>query len=117
MFFSLDDFETLTNILFRFFLCNCYFSVGLLHCGLKCALGALHPFHYIVPFEIYRAKKTFLDADTQLYKRLCPSIGPLVHWSVGSSVHWSLTLELSRLKMRKMRIYDHNGAAVGIVCV
>ena len=29
----------------------------------------------------------FLVADTQLYKRLFPSIGPLVRWSVGPAVH------------------------------
>ena len=29
----------------------------------------------------------FLVADTQLYKRLCRSVGPLVRWSVGPSVH------------------------------
>ena len=45
--------------------------------------------------------------DTQLYKRLCPSVGWLVGWSVGRSV----TLEL---KTRKTRIYD---TAVVIVCV
>ena len=45
----------------------------------------------------------FLVADTQLYKRLCPS----VRWSVGPSI----TLEL---KTRKTRIYD---TAVVIVCV
>ena len=25
----------------------------------------------------------FLVADTQLYERLCPSVGPLIRWSVG----------------------------------
>ena len=28
----------------------------------------------------------FLVADMQLYKRLCPSVRPLVCWSVGPSV-------------------------------
>ena len=28
----------------------------------------------------------FLVADTQLYKRLCPSVGPLVRWPVRWSV-------------------------------
>ena len=28
----------------------------------------------------------FLVADTQLYKRLCPSVRPLVRWSVGPLV-------------------------------
>ena len=28
----------------------------------------------------------FLVADTQLYKRLCPSVGPSVGWSVGRLV-------------------------------
>ena len=32
----------------------------------------------------------FLVADTQLYKSLCPSVGPLVRWSVGPSVHPSV---------------------------
>ena len=45
----------------------------------------------------------FLVADTQLYKRLCPS----VRWSV----RWSVTLEL---KMQETRIYN---AAVVIECV
>ena len=35
-----------------------------------------------------------LVADMQLYKRLCPSVGPLVcwsvSWSVGPLVHWSV---------------------------
>ena len=44
----------------------------------------------------------FLVADTQLYKRLCPSVGPLVRWSV--------TLEL---KTQKTRVYN---TAVIIVC-
>ena len=30
--------------------------------------------------------RRFLVADTQLYKRLCLSVGPLVRWSVGPSV-------------------------------
>ena len=40
----------------------------------------------------------FLVADTQLYKRLCPSVHPSVGrsvgWSVGRSVGRSVTLEL-----------------------
>ena len=28
--------------------------------------------------------KAFLDASTHLYKRLCPSVGPLVCQSVGN---------------------------------
>ena len=35
----------------------------------------------------------FLVADTQLYKRLCPSVGPSVHWSVGPLVRRSVTHE------------------------
>ena len=38
----------------------------------------------------------FLVADTQLYKRLCPSVRRLVGWSVGRSV----TLELKSGKTR-----------------
>ena len=38
----------------------------------------------------------FLVADTQLYKRLCPSVGPLVRWSVGPSV----VIELENVKTR-----------------
>ena len=38
----------------------------------------------------------FLVADTQLYKRLCPSVGRLV----GRSVGWSVTLELKSGKTR-----------------
>ena len=38
----------------------------------------------------------FLVADTQLYKRLCPSVRPSVGWSVGRSV----TLELKSGKTR-----------------
>ena len=32
----------------------------------------------------------FLVADERLYKRLCPSVGPLVRWSVGPSVRRSV---------------------------
>ena len=32
------------------------------------------------------AVEGFLVADRQLYKRLCPSVGPSVRWSVGPSV-------------------------------
>ena len=39
----------------------------------------------------------FLDASTHLYKRLCPSVRPLVGWLVG----WSVVIEL---KSRKTRI-------------
>ena len=38
----------------------------------------------------------FLVANTQLYKRLCPS----VRWSVGRLVGWSVTLELKNGKTR-----------------
>ena len=41
---------------------------------------------------------TFLVADTQLYKRLCPSVG----WSVGWLVGWSV--EVIELKSGKTRI-------------
>ena len=33
----------------------------------------------------------FLVADTQLYRRLCPSVHPLVHWSVGSGYRFDET--------------------------
>ena len=38
----------------------------------------------------------FLVADTQLYKRLCPSVGWLVGWLVG----WSVVIELKSGKTR-----------------
>ena len=38
----------------------------------------------------------FLVADTQLYKRLCPSVGPSVPWSFGPLVHWSIGLLVRR---------------------
>ena len=34
---------------------------------------------------IIALSSSFLVADTQLYKRLCPSVGPLVHRSVTTS--------------------------------
>ena len=45
---------------------------------------------------IFNGNITFLVADTQLYKRLCPSVRRLV----GRLVGWSVTLELKRGKMR-----------------
>ena len=42
----------------------------------------------------------FLVADTQLYKRLCPSVRWSVGWLVGWSVGRSVTLELKSGKMR-----------------
>ena len=43
---------------------------------------------------------SFLVADTQLYKRLCPSVCRLVGWSVGRSVrgHESKSEEMSVLE-------------------
>ena len=35
-------------------------------------------------------RNSFLIADTQLYKRLCPSVHPSVRWSVRPSVRWSV---------------------------
>ena len=51
----------------------------------------------------------FLVADTQLYKTLCPSIGPSVRRSVRHAR--VVTLEL---KTRKTRVFY---ATVSIVCV
>ena len=45
----------------------------------------------------------FLVADTQLYKRLCPSVGSSVHWSVGPLVHRSVT---HKSKSGKMSVLD-----------
>ena len=45
----------------------------------------------------------FLVADTQLHKRLCPSIGPSVCPSVCWSVCWSVTHES---KSGKMSVLD-----------
>ena len=58
-----------------------------------------------MPQKVFQLRllSCFLVADSQLYKRLCPSVRPLVRWSV--------TLEL---KTRKTRIYD---AAVVTLCV
>ena len=38
----------------------------------------------------------FLVADTQLYKRLCPSVGPSIRWSVRPS----MMIELESVKTR-----------------
>ena len=44
----------------------------------------------------------FLDASTHLYKRVCPSVGPLVHQWVGPSVHQSVGPSVSHFfKSRK----------------
>ena len=45
-------------------------------------------------YDLLRSIRLFLVADTQLYKRLCPSVGRLV----GRSVGWSVTLELKSEK-------------------
>ena len=53
----------------------------------------------------------FLVADTQLYKRLFPSVGPSVRLSVVPSVRWSVMIQL---KSSKTRIFEF---AVVIVCM
>ena len=45
-------------------------------------------------------KISFLDASSHLYKRVCPSVGPLVRWSVRWSVGMSRVCE----KCMKQRI-------------
>ena len=37
----------------------------------------------IFPIQIF-------SCESQLYKWVCPSIGPSLHWSVRPSVHWSV---------------------------
>ena len=44
-------------------------------------------FHFSQIFFSFLLSDTFLIADTQLYMRLCPSIGPLVRPLVGPLVH------------------------------
>jgi len=51
-------------------------------------------------FIIFAIHGRFLVADTQLYKRLCPSVGRLIGRLVGRSVGWSVTLELKSGKTR-----------------
>ena len=72
--------------------------------------------HRIFPKRISNYQKDlylffffFLAAGTQLYKRLCPSVGRSVHWSIGASVRWSVMIEL---KSAKTRIF---GAAVELL--
>ena len=40
----------------------------------------------IATHAVILKRTQFLAADTQLFKRLCPSVGPSVRWSVGPSV-------------------------------
>ena len=61
-----------------------------------------------MPSNFYDEHFLFLVADTQLYKRLCPSVGRSVGWSVG----WSVTLEL---KSGKTRISATGGRVSGLV--
>ena len=62
--------------------------------------------HEKTQLSLSTMRSAFLVADTQPYKRLCPSVGPLVRWS-RSSCH-------ARVEKRRTRIYD---AAIGIVCL
>ena len=55
-------------------------------------------------FEIPSIFASFLVADTQLYKRLCPSVGPLVRWSVGPLVRRSVMV--IELKSGKTSVFD-----------
>ena len=48
-----------------------------------------YEFSVVRPSDWHKLAKQvvpFLVADTQLYKRLCPSVSLLVRWSVGPSV-------------------------------
>ena len=38
------------------------------------------------------------------YKRVCPSVGPLVHWSVGPLVHRSIGLSVHNTFVKKSKI-------------
>ena len=64
---------------------------------------------YFFPLRWNTILSILLVADTQFYKRLCPSVYPSVRWS--RSTARVVTLEL---KTRKTRIFD---ASVGDVCV
>ena len=44
----------------------------------------IRPFVCLKCMEFYPVQ--FLDASSHLYKRVCPSVGPSVRWSVGLSV-------------------------------
>ena len=41
-------------------------------------------------FFSLNSRSVFLVADMQLYKRLYPSVDPLVRWSFGPLVRWSI---------------------------
>ena len=49
-----------------------------------CALPILVSSKYAAIMKL--VGKNFLDASTHLYKRVCPSVGQSVGWSVGRSV-------------------------------
>ena len=42
-------------------------------------------YHFCPPIRLSITPTHFLVADTQLYKRLCPSVRPSVGWLVGPS--------------------------------
>ena len=48
------------------------------------------PYSQLLLFHITLCYLMFLVAVTQLYKRLCLSIGPSVRWSIGLSVRQSI---------------------------
>ena len=51
----------------------------------------------------------FLVADTQLYKRLCWSVGPLVHWSVEG-----IELMLQLVSCEFVSVWEGVGDGVGL---
>ena len=53
---------------------------------------------------------TFLVADTQLYIKLCPSVGPLVHWSIGLSV--VIKLKSGETSLLNSCLYGSKGCSV-----
>ena len=46
----------------------------------------------------YISRLFFLVADTQLYKRLCPSVGPSVRWSVGEHESYMVKTQRNHAK-------------------
>ena len=61
-------------------------------------------------------KLSFLVADTQLYKRLCPSVGLSIRCSVGPLVRWSVSPSVCHARVENAKMRSHE-TAVGIVCV
>ena len=62
-----------------------------------------YEFSVVRPSDWHKLAKQvvpFLVADTQLYKRLCPSVSLLVRWYVGLLVRWSLVRPWTQVKKR-----------------